>query len=200
MESAKVFFEKIAKDWSKNHHEKSNQKLRKIFDQRIPELQAPVLDAGSGTGVLIPFLYDKIKNEKCIVEYDIAFNMLMRAKVQHISYREVYYAEGDGHDIGFKERSFGTIFCFRFIPHLEDKKKALKEFYRILVPGGRFFILHFMDHKGLNHLHRGAEPPIHSHKMPPAAELTQIIELAGFDVEDYEEKEDLYFVQAIKRR
>ena len=200
MESAKVFFEKIADDWSKNHQEKSDQKLREIFDRRIPELQAPVLDAGSGSGVLIPLLYGKIKNKKCIIEYDIAFNMLMQSKEQHLSYREVYYAEGDGQAIGLKDCSFGAVFCFRFIPHLEDKKKALEEFYRVLLPGGRFFILHFMDHKGLNRLHREAEAPIRSHTMPPAAELAQIIKLAGFAVEDYEEKEDLYFVQAIKRR
>jgi len=198
MDSAKTFFENIAEDWAANHTEKSTRLLQRIFRERIPALHSPLLDAGSGTGILIPFLHDKIDNEKCIIEYDIAFNMLIQAKKDYVSYRRVFYAQGDGHKPAFKDDSFATIFCFQFIPHLENKKKALKEFYRILYPAGRFFILHFMDHHALNHLHREAEAPINRHNMPSAVELSQTMRETGYRVEEYEEREDLYFIQAQK--
>ena len=200
MDSVKTYFEDIAEDWATNHSEKSIRFLQRIFRERLPALHGPVLDTGSGTGILIPFLSAKIEDKKRIVEYDIAFNMLKKAKEHHASYGHVFYTQGDGHTPGFKDNSFATIFCFRFIPHLENKKKAMKEFYRILLPGGNFFILHFMDHHALNRLHQEADAPIRSHKMPPVTELSQTLGKAGFHVEEYEEKEDLYFVRAIKPR
>ncbi len=199
MESSKTFFENIAADWTENHCENSSKHLPRIFRERIPSLQSPVLDAGSGTGILISFLQDKMDGKKCIIEYDIALNMLKQAKAAHVPFRDVFYAEGDGHDLCFADNSFATVFCFQFIPHLEDKTKALHEFFRVLLPGGRFFVLHLMNHHALNHLHQQADAPLRRHKMPPAVQLAEMIEKTGMLVEQYEENEGLYFIRALKQ-
>ena len=169
-----------------------------MFNNRIPALRPPVLDAGSGTGVLIPFLQEKLNGAGRIYQYDIALNMLREAKKSCPENAHVYYTEGDGHRLSFADESFGTIFCFQFIPHLERKKAAFEEMRRVLLPGGQLYILHFMDHTALNILHAEAAPAMRKHRMPPAKELARTIAAAGLPVAEWEEEKDLYFIRAQK--
>jgi len=199
MESSRTFFENIAGDWAANHTGESTQRLTKIFNERIPPLHGPILDAGSGTGILIPFLREKSNGEDKIFQYDIAFNMLEEAKKKNSFPSHVYFVEGDGHELSFSDNCFDTLFCFQFIPHLVYKEKAFGEFYRVLKSGGRLFILHLMDHSALNMLHADADKAIHNHRMPPAVELAQMIEASGMQVENWEENKELYFIQAKKQ-
>ena len=42
----------------------------------------------------------------------------------------------DVHDIPFEENTFDVVFCNHVLEHVEDDIKVLKEFYRVLKPGG----------------------------------------------------------------
>lgn len=42
----------------------------------------------------------------------------------------------DVHDIPFPENEFDVVFCNHVLEHVEDDLKVLKEFYRVLKPGG----------------------------------------------------------------
>lgn len=42
----------------------------------------------------------------------------------------------DVHDIPFEDNTFDIVFCNHVLEHVEDDIKVLKEFYRVLKPGG----------------------------------------------------------------
>ena len=42
----------------------------------------------------------------------------------------------DVHDIPFEDNHFDIVFCNHVLEHVEDDLKVLKEFYRVLKPGG----------------------------------------------------------------
>ena len=42
----------------------------------------------------------------------------------------------DVHDIPFEDNHFDVVFCNHVLEHVEDDIKVLKEFYRVLKPGG----------------------------------------------------------------
>jgi SAM-dependent methyltransferase len=49
----------------------------------------------------------------------------------------VSVATGDGHEMPFYDEAFGHILCYDSLHHMRDYDKALREFHRILKPGGR---------------------------------------------------------------
>lgn len=56
----------------------------------------------------------------------------------------------DVHSIPFPEASFDVVMCNHVLEHVEDDKKVLKEFYRVLKPGGWAILQSPIDYKRLS--------------------------------------------------
>ncbi len=44
---------------------------------------------------------------------------------------------GDGHTLGFPDKTFGHVFCFDSLHHMRDYQAVFREMHRVLIPGGR---------------------------------------------------------------
>ena len=53
----------------------------------------------------------------------------------------------DVHNIPFPEASFDVVMCNHVLEHVDDDKKVLKEFYRVLKPGGWAILQSPIDYK-----------------------------------------------------
>ena len=197
MKNKREYFEQLAHDWDREHHgaeeiEKTRRFARTFFRLHEGEI---VLDAGCGTGRLIPHLRERIRDSGRVVELDLSIEMLRIGKNRYQDQR-ILFIQGDGQNIPLKDRSIDTVVCFAFFPNLADKKKALTSFARVLKPGGRIIIAHQMNREELNRFHANADGPVRDDILPDHGQMKMLLEEAGFANVRIREKSGLYLARA----
>ena len=88
---------------------------------------APILDAGCGTGLNLRHLPEGSTG----VDINPRNIELLRKRLPHHT-----VVEGDVEALPFADSSFGTVLCTEVIEHIPDPSAALAEFRRVLQPGG----------------------------------------------------------------
>ncbi|TGN17405.1 class I SAM-dependent methyltransferase [Leptospira idonii] len=100
------------------------------------EEKGKALDAGAGPGILASFLLKKNPNlhwSAC----DISEEMVQYCK---LSYPKIDWKVSDVRALDYPDNTFDFIFNSMVLIHIKDPEKALKEFYRVLKPGGKILI------------------------------------------------------------
>jgi len=193
----KVFFDKIAPSWEELYNPHILKRIHSIFNQYLDFLKMPVLDLGSGTGILIPEIRSRFPDKDFFVlEVDISKTMLKEAIRLHPA-NGVQYAQADGQYLPFKDKQFNSIMCFQVFPHFHDKLRVMNELQRILKAEGYLVVLHLMGHKELNAMHQKAGHAVKNDRIIPADELAQQLS-KFFNIEYISEQNDLYLVIAKK--
>ena len=115
----------------------------------VPKISSyKILDVATGTGDVV-FAFLK-KHDVEIIGLDYAFNMIEIAKAKAEKFGlsdKTLFVQGDGEALPFTDNSFDRLtisFGFRNIGHYD---LALKEFKRVLKPGGQLLILEFSEPK-----------------------------------------------------
>jgi len=192
------FFDHHAPGWDNGDHKKKQERLRKIFSDFLPTIQTPVLDLGSGTGILIPMLLDReVRNQK-IIELDLSFRMLVQAASKMKENGKITYLNGDVHYLPFPDQCIATVICFEAFPHFRNQPHALQELHRVLVTGGNLIILHLMGHERLNAYHDHVGDAILHDHLPPLSELVRMLRQNNFHILRSLENEDLYLIEVRK--
>jgi SAM-dependent methyltransferase len=193
----KDFFEELAKDWDDEHHTPEEIERTRIFAEKYFQLKKTetVLDVGCGTGRLISQLRKVIGNTGKLVELDFSIEMLKIGK-NRCDYRNLLFIQGDGHLLPLKNRSFDTVICFAFFPHLSDKLKGMQAFARVLKPGGKLIIAHQMNREELNRFHGDVDGPVSNDLLPDENKMKELFKAAGFRDIDIKEGPGLYLASA----
>jgi len=97
-----------------------------------------VLELGTGLGIHGVEVLDRGHH---YVGLDISGGLLESAKKMHPQWREILAVQGDASRIPFQDALFDGVFCVATLHHLPTPAKGVREFLRILRPGGRFCIL-----------------------------------------------------------
>ena len=156
-----------------------------------------ILDAGCGTGILVPSLLAAYARTKLIIELDFAEEMLRRNRAKYRNSRLVRLA-GDATNLPFPDESIDLILCFNTAPHLGDGEAAFRELFRVLAPGGTMAVGHLMSSLELNRFHANLNGPIAQDRLPPAKEMGKLFgALGGKDV-IAQEQPGWYFVRVNK--
>ncbi len=108
------------------------QKVPERF-RRIKEWfnQGTLLDIGCGGGELAEYIHGEL--------YGIERNRIKAEIAKTKSYREVIIGDAE-EDLPFSNNYFDTVVCTEVLEHLLDPRKALKNIYRILKPGGLLLV------------------------------------------------------------
>jgi ubiquinone/menaquinone biosynthesis C-methylase UbiE len=194
----KKFFDKQARTWHHNIDEKTKYRLNSIFKNKIPPLRAPLLDIGSGTGILLPELHKNYSDTYPVYEADYSWNMLNQNRSTNENYHTIKYIQTDSHELPFKGNQFGGIVCFAAFAHFMDKPRAVQEFHRVLKPNGKLIILHLMCHIKLNEMHSQVGGAVKNDYLPAVGDLSLQLAKAKFSVLNYEEDKTLYLIIAQK--
>ncbi len=191
----KTFFNKQAQNWEKEHQcEKEKSKLRKLIPFLPIKEGARVLDAGCGTGRLIPYIIKSAGRTGEIVEMDFARKMLDIARLKH-SNSNICFVQSDAQNLPFKDQLFDVVVCFALLPHIPDKQRALREFHRILKPKSPFVIAHTMSREELNAFHKKVKGPVTQDLLPVKEEMEQLFLKAGFQNFSLKDQPSLYIAQ-----
>lgn len=104
-----------------------------------------LLDVGSGSGYILPWVMERMENDALVVALDISKKMLLRSRERVIRYsgRHVtcVHVLSDSDNMPFKDNTFDSIiatFAFTSIPNY---KKSIIECIRVLKKGGRMVVL-----------------------------------------------------------
>lgn len=97
--------------------------------------QSKILDVGCGAGFLTNEL--ALASHK-VTGVDLSGESLEVAR-RFDQTKSVEYKMADAYDLPFADASFDVVCAMDFLEHVDEPARAIKEFSRVLKPGGQFF-------------------------------------------------------------
>lgn len=186
------FFDTLAFQWDEKLEKEDFEKIKRLIGE-IEIKNGNILDCGCGTGILYPFLLEKVDSEGKIFGVDISLNMLKKAKTKNCK----FLIQGDAESIPFLSSCLDTVIFLNAFPHFKNKRIVLKESFRILREGGKLFILHTSPRKEVNSFHKNHGEVIADDILPENHEIISMLKEANFKNIKIAEK-DTFMVSAEK--
>src|SRR5208282_837025 len=101
-----------------------------------------VLDLSCGEGWATRLLSEAVAGgEGMAAGLDISEEMIARARASSRELENVLFAIGTADEIPWRDEYFDRVLCIESFYYYPDQEAVLRELYRVLVPGGRLFIL-----------------------------------------------------------
>lgn len=187
------FFNYSAKDWDKNETMSTPFKINELLDRLHVKEGSRILDLGTGTGILIPYLAKRIGRQGSILAIDLSTGMLEMAKKKYSELQPTpvfRLADFEKDDI---EGKFDLIMLYCVYPHLSDPVATLKKLIsRNLAEQGRLVIAFPANEKVINNIHR--EKKVESDLLPPASILAANLRAQGIPATGFPDAPDSYTV------
>ncbi|MGQ9550898.1 MAG: class I SAM-dependent methyltransferase [Candidatus Bathycorpusculaceae bacterium] len=196
----KTYFNDAAETWDQRFY---TPKLATFLEQLVSKFGLKtgynVLDVGTGTGVLIPFLLQAIGPTGSVTAIDFAERMVQicRSKYSHLKNVTVKL-----HDVEEEElplESFDAVTCFGLFPHLDKKEKALHNLNSALKTGGTLIIAHALSSQEVKAHHKSALPPVVNDTLPEDKEMRRLLSRTGFTEICIKDEPGCYFCLSKKR-
>jgi ubiquinone/menaquinone biosynthesis C-methylase UbiE len=96
-----------------------------------------VLDAACGTGVVTKLAAERVAPGGTVAGLDPNPAMLAVARATTRSDVSIEWHEARAEDLPFPDESFDAVLCGMGLQFFSDREAGLREFHRVLVPGGR---------------------------------------------------------------
>jgi ubiquinone/menaquinone biosynthesis C-methylase UbiE len=180
MMTRQEFFNKAADTWDKRF---ASKELNSSLSQLVPTFNLQpgqsVLDVGTGTGILIPFLLKAVGPTGKVAAVDYAEKMVEICNAKYAGVSNVHVAVQRIENLNFPSESFDAVTCFGLFPHLENKEAALAQLNRVLKPGGKLIIAHALSSAEIKAHHRNA-PVVAHDALPDRTEMEWFLKQAGF--------------------
>lgn len=186
------FFNSVAKNWD-NMIEINETKINYLLSKLEVKKNDSILDIGTGTGVLIPFLVDKASMGS-IKGVDISKGMLEVAseKFKHLSNVCFDLVNVEKDDI---ECKYDKIILYSMYPHLEDKTNTIKKLVENnLKDNGILMIAHSNSREFLNNLHKNVDESVSESRLIEVNKQREIFINAGLKVTDAFENNEIYYL------
>ena len=193
-ESTRRYFNERAAGWDRHSTETDPARLQEMAGRLGLRTGWTVLDAGSGTGVMIPYLAAALGASGRIIALDVAMAMLRQAVPKHPAHRAGFVC-ADVHALPLAAETVDAVVGYSCFPHFRDKPGALAEMYRVIRPGGRLLICHTSGRDHINRRHAQSRAVMHD-MLPPAGRMMALLEAAGFRDAAVEDRPDSYLASA----
>ena len=197
MKKKNKFFDQLADSWE-------DQSFPLDTRKRVSELVvafgikkgARVLDVGTGTGILHPYLLEAVGKSGQVFAFDYSFKMLKEAK-QKPSKLNLFCFQASAMAVPLPNNLFDYIICFAAFPHFDHKFMALQEMARVAKKGAEVFIAHLMSRAELIK-HHGSHSPVAGDTVPEEMDMRRMCKSAGLTDPQITEKPGLYLARALK--
>lgn len=197
--SHKDFFNEMANTWDEKY---CTGELLSFLDKFVPEFGLEfgqkILDVGTGTGILIPFLLKTIGPIGSITAIDYAEKMVEKCREKYSRLHNVVIQRQDVENMDLPSESFDAITCFGLFPHIENKEKALYQMNRVLKPSGKLIIAHALSSIEIKNHHYKSSPIVINDVLPEESEMKQLLIKSGFNGISIEDEPGCYLCASIK--
>ena len=191
------FFNCCADNWD-NIRQTNPVILEKLINLADIPADATVLDVGSGTGVLIPYLNAQVGACGKIIAVDFSENMLAKAQEKFSNLNNLNFLVGDILEMDLPQNFYDVVICLNFFPHLHTRKEEfLRKMNCALKTGGSLIIMHDISRETVNNIHRESEV-VAEHRLPEAKVVGEMFQTCGYkNIHAYED-DTMYFVKGCK--
>lgn len=191
------FFDELAPHWDNNEVLSTPEKVNFILDFMDLKPQQKILDLGTGTGVLLPYIAQRIGPKGAITAIDYSEGMLERAKEKFahlVPKPEFIKLDFEKENI---EGEFDRIILYCVYPHLHSPFETLQWLKTVnLKENGEIFIAFPCGPDFINNIHR--EKHSESDVLPSAEKLTSQLKENGFNAETLKDDDSAYIVKIHK--
>lgn len=196
MITQREFFNSMAEKWDTFCRHDTN-KIKYILDLLDIGRGANILDVGTGTGILVPFLSEQVGENGGIVAIDVSEKMLEIAKRKY-PLKNVAFVCGDILEADLPKEFFDFAICYSVFPHFEDKQLAVRAISKYLEKDGMFVICHSQSRESINNLHRSASEAVAEDNLPDAGIIKSYFSKAGLHTTIEIDNSELFVVAAKK--
>lgn len=190
--SEKEFFNSIAEEWDKItevNEEKINFLLSRINIQEGDK----VLDIGTGTGVLIPFIREFNKAGE-INALDVSEGMLCKAKEKYRNLPNVKFTLADVEEEKV-EGKYNKIILYSMFPHLKRREDTIKKIVtENLCENGKLIIAHSSSRELLNNMHSRKDERVKKDRLIEVNKQKSLFEEIGLNVTEAFEDDNVYYL------
>ncbi|MDE5841294.1 MAG: class I SAM-dependent methyltransferase [Muribaculaceae bacterium] len=191
------FFDALAPSWDENEIRSTPERVKHILSELPISKGMDVLDLGTGTGVLLPYLNEIVGPEGHVTAIDQSEGMLSIARKKYGHLDNVEFLKLD-----FEEElipgKYNVALLYSVYPHLHAPADTIEWLFKMnMKPDGIIVIAFPSDEEFINNIHHEKKAE-HDH-LPPAHVLAEMIRHWGFRADVLAATEDEYIIQ-IKNR
>ena len=188
-----MFFDRLAPVWDEQEILSTPAKIMSVLAKLSITRGMDILDLGTGTGVLLPYLHKLIGDKGSITAVDISEGMISRAVEKYGQLRNVRFLHSD-FESNTLPGCYDRILLYSVYPHLHQPEQTLKKLMQAnLKPDGRIIIAFPTDEHFINNIH--SERKAESDLLPPASLLAERLCNWGLAANVIAETPDEYIVE-----
>jgi len=191
------FFDQLAPNWDREVTEERLECLSNIVRELDIKPGSCLLDIGSGTGTILPFLIQATNHTGKVLALDLSLKMLQQARAKGFQ-PVVDFIQADIAAIPLSGNLADLAMCNSVFPHFGDKAKALKEIARVLKSSGRLAICHTTGREAINQLHQSIGGVVANDLLPDESQLKELMRQAGLVITYLEDSPKRYLAMAVK--
>ena len=195
--STRDYFDRMAGGWDKgvNADDLYRQLESLVAGFGIP-CGGRVLDVGTGTGILHPYLLAAVGASGRVLAFDFSSCMLAQA-LKKSRPENLSCFQADVTAIPLASGTCDCVVCFAAFPHFARKQLALHEMARVTKKAGRVVIAHLMSRRQIAR-HHDVNPEVEGHYLPPAGRMRRLFSTAGLKMVEIKDEPGLYLAMAQK--
>jgi len=190
--SEKAFFNSIAEEWDKTN-EVNKEKINFLLSRVHIQEGDKVLDIGTGTGVLIPFIREFNKMGE-INALDVSEGMLHKAKEKYNNLPNVKFTLLDVEEEKV-EGKYNKIILYSMFPHLKRREDTIRKLVtENLCESGKLIIAHSSSREFLNNMHSRKDKRVKKDRLIEVNKQKKLFKEIGLNVYEAFEDDNIYYL------
>jgi len=179
--SRQEYFNQLADSWDKRFQ---TEALSTFIEQLVPTFGLlpgqKILDVGTGTGILMPFLLKAVGPTGQVSAIDYAEKMVKICKSKYDHLPNVTVTLQQVETLDFPSQTFDAVTCFGLFPHIENKEEALRQMNLVLKTNGKLIIAHALSSTEIKAHHHNTSSEVAHDVLPTSTVMKKLLKQAGF--------------------